>query len=431
MSFIPKDVILIWPSTNASIPAGWTRETALDGLYPKTAPVGSNPNSTGGAASHTHNAAANHGHSMNSHTHTVTLYQIGGDGNDSDSGGTELTAGHYHQPAISGVNGGALSSVSAVYDTVSNDPPYYTVIFVKPTAGQTIPNGMCALWYEATPPTGFTICDGSGGTPDLRNKYIKGAAGGADAGSTGGSTQNVHALTHTHSESSHYHYQYIYESGNVPGGGRRGQSGSNLAGLSHGHYVYLNANTAGSIGAASLTTSETVEPAYHKLVVIKNTAGASRPAVRGLIGLWLGTLASIPAGWRLCDGNNGTPDLRDKYLKVINTTGEIGNTGGSNTHTHGAQNHSHTGGSHAHTYNSGSSNLRHDIAGFSNGVGGGWEKLNKDHAHDNIHSIQNGTAGWGDASTSANSSSNEPQYRTVAPIMFKFSPTAGMLLAFL
>lgn len=34
----------------------------------------------------------------------------------------------------------------------------------------------------------------------------------------------------------------------------------------------------------------------------------------GCIVLWSGTIASIPSSWRLCDGTNGTPDLRDKFV---------------------------------------------------------------------------------------------------------------------
>lgn len=431
MSFIPKDVIIIWPGTNASIPAGFTRETSLDGLYPKTSFGTIFPNQTGGNSTHSHNASANHGHTMVDHGHTSVFDWAGGDGNDSDSGGAELTAYHRHTPTIYGTNGGSLSSVSAVYASVSNDPPYKTVIYIKPTTPQTIPASAVMLWNEATAPTGFGHCDGSSGRPDFRNLYLKGAAAGADGGSTGGSTTNVHNLTHTHTEASHYHYYTVHESGDVPGGGRRGSGSGGRSRLVHYHLVYLNANSAGSISTVSLTTTETVEPAYIKIAAVQNTAGINRPVTRGMIALWLGNLNAIPAGWRLCDGNNDTPNLLDKYFKIINTTAELGNTGGSNTHTHASQNHTHTGGSHTHSWNSANSNLRHDYAtDGASGVGGGWEVQNKDRAHGSVGSIGYSAVSWAAAATSANSSNNEPSYRTVAPIQFKFAPNAGMLLAF-
>ena len=34
----------------------------------------------------------------------------------------------------------------------------------------------------------------------------------------------------------------------------------------------------------------------------------------GVILMWSGTVASIPAGFAFCDGQNGTPDLRDRFV---------------------------------------------------------------------------------------------------------------------
>ena len=34
----------------------------------------------------------------------------------------------------------------------------------------------------------------------------------------------------------------------------------------------------------------------------------------GVISMWSGDLASLPAAWQLCDGTNGTPDLRDRFV---------------------------------------------------------------------------------------------------------------------
>jgi len=36
--------------------------------------------------------------------------------------------------------------------------------------------------------------------------------------------------------------------------------------------------------------------------------------MQGFIMLWHGAVVNIPAGWALCDGNNGTPDLRDRFV---------------------------------------------------------------------------------------------------------------------
>lgn len=61
--------------------------------------------------------------------------------------------------------------------------------------------------------------------------------------------------------------------------------------------------------------------------------------------LWHGPLVDIPTGWLLCDGNNGTPDLRDRFVKGVGNS--PGATGGQNTFSMNASEvppHSHTGG---------------------------------------------------------------------------------------
>ena len=34
----------------------------------------------------------------------------------------------------------------------------------------------------------------------------------------------------------------------------------------------------------------------------------------GLIAMWSGATNAIPSGWALCDGQNSTPDLRNKFI---------------------------------------------------------------------------------------------------------------------
>ena len=67
---------------------------------------------------------------------------------------------------------------------------------------------------------------------------------------------------------------------------------------------------------------------------------------KGSIIMWSGTIASIPVGWQLCDGTNGTPDLRDKFIVGANqdaggvaetiVSGTLTRAGGSATHIHEA-----------------------------------------------------------------------------------------------
>lgn len=55
----------------------------------------------------------------------------------------------------------------------------------------------------------------------------------------------------------------------------------------------------------------------------------------GTIQKWSGSIASIPAGFQLCDGTNSTPNLRDKFVIGAGTTYVPADVGGNFNHTHG------------------------------------------------------------------------------------------------
>lgn len=49
----------------------------------------------------------------------------------------------------------------------------------------------------------------------------------------------------------------------------------------------------------------------------------------GTIILWSGSISNIPAGFTLCDGSNGTPDLTDRFVVGAGSGYSVGGTGGS------------------------------------------------------------------------------------------------------
>ena len=54
---------------------------------------------------------------------------------------------------------------------------------------------------------------------------------------------------------------------------------------------------------------------------------------KGTIVLWSGTIATIPNGWVLCDGTNGTPDLRNRFVVGAGDEYSVGDKGGVKTYT--------------------------------------------------------------------------------------------------
>lgn len=50
--------------------------------------------------------------------------------------------------------------------------------------------------------------------------------------------------------------------------------------------------------------------------------GGVNPEIpEGIIAMWIGDADDIPSGWVVCDGDNGTPDLNNRYINLDSSTG--------------------------------------------------------------------------------------------------------------
>jgi microcystin-dependent protein len=109
--------------------------------------------------------------------------------------------------------------------------------------------------------------------------------------------------------------------------------------------------------------------------------------IGGII-MWSGTIATIPSNWKFCDGTNGTPDLRGRFVLSSGqgsglTNRTTGQTGGVETvtlteqqmpaHTHGVSASSTDAGGHSHTASVKDPGHSHqESSGSSNVNGGPW-----------------------------------------------------------
>ena len=66
------------------------------------------------------------------------------------------------------------------------------------------------------------------------------------------------------------------------------------------------------------------------------------PLPAGIIVIWRGAVVDIPAGWLLCDGSLGTPDLRDRFVEGAGGALSPDDTGGAVNHTHTFTSSGHT-----------------------------------------------------------------------------------------
>jgi microcystin-dependent protein len=93
---------------------------------------------------------------------------------------------------------------------------------------------------------------------------------------------------------------------------------------------------------ANDNTIQTYDNLYG-IIGTQPATGATIPA--GLISMWSGSIGSIPSGWYLCDGSNGTPNLTDRFIIGAGSTYAVNGTGGVSSITLTTNNmpaHTHT-----------------------------------------------------------------------------------------
>jgi microcystin-dependent protein len=135
----------------------------------------------------------------------------------------------------------------------------------------------------------------------------------------------------------------------------------------------------------------------------------------GGIIMWSGTIGNIPSGWVLCDGNNSTPDLRNRFIVGAGSTYPVTATGGTADANVVSHSHSFSGttdgvGDHNHSL-FGSSSGTTGTGAFENRVPSGSRTSGDAGAHD--HTFSGNTSSSGSSGTNA----NLPPYYALAYIM--------------
>lgn len=132
--------------------------------------------------------------------------------------------------------------------------------------------------------------------------------------------------------------------------------------------------------------------------------------------IWSGTTLNVPSGWLLCDGTNGTPDLRNRFVVGAGNTYALNATGGNKdaqlvSHSHSASTNtsSHT---HAYVHNDSSPNSytidRTAAAALYTFTGEPLVTNNGSHTHDVSNTSSAGESG---------TNKNLPPYYALAYIM--------------
>jgi microcystin-dependent protein len=126
---------------------------------------------------------------------------------------------------------------------------------------------------------------------------------------------------------------------------------------------------------ANATTRTLTVPNENGVIATQAYVAAWLPA--GVITLWSGASNAIPSGWALCNGSDGTPDLRNRFVVGAGSTYGVSATGGSAdatlvSHSHTASSSSSvsdSGHTHSGTLGVGYGGSNRGIAGFEEGRG--------------------------------------------------------------
>jgi hypothetical protein len=276
---VPSGGEILWYGVAANVPTGYVIDSYCANVFVRGAAAGGASNTPASDNSHTHTNPAATGSDPN-HTHP-----IGGGGTGGATGSTAVfgpgggsaASGNHNHDIPSGTSGaaGAHTHTLAGAASASAYPPYARLYWIKSTQEAALPVGGIVMWDNpiASAPDGCVLCNGSGGTPDLRDKFVYGAAADGDLGATGGSATHVHANANTGDAGAHTHSLAI-TSGGASGSASTGtQAGTSVA--SDGHSHGLNgtsdsqadhSHTIGNTGAASSL------PVYLKVYFVMRTS---------------------------------------------------------------------------------------------------------------------------------------------------------------
>jgi hypothetical protein len=172
-----------------------------------------------------------------------------------------LSSGYTYKLVLQDSN----SNVIATYDNI------YGILGTTSISGTSLPSGCIIMWSGAigSIPSGFYLCDGTNGTPNLRDRFIVGAGNAYSVAQTGGSADSI-VVTHTHTASvtdpGHFHIESVSQTA----GGTLGVTQNTNSGSTAVTTQTQNSFTGISVTNASTGSSGTNAnlPPYYALAYI-------------------------------------------------------------------------------------------------------------------------------------------------------------------
>lgn len=188
----------------------------------------------------------------------------------------------------------ALGAATATTATAGdNSTKVATTAFVTAAILAALPAGVIMIWSGSSGaiPSGWLLCNGASGTPDLRDKFVVGAGSTYAVNATGGSA-NATLVSHSHTititDPGHDHTANVTDPGhthNLPGGtssggtiqtqlgvnstASNGVSSSNTTGITVDNVSNTTGITASSNTQGSSATNANLPPYYALCYIMK------------------------------------------------------------------------------------------------------------------------------------------------------------------
>lgn len=239
--------------------------------------------------------------------------------------------------------------------------------FSIPVQEMEVPNGGIIMYTGTDTPTGFTKIDGLAFVMISSSTAVNKTATANDL------AYHTHSVPASSTDGAHVHWTSGGTNGAPTTSYYYWGQGITFAAAGHAHTVSAqNTSSAGGHSHAGFTSAASTWLTLPRVVLnfIKNTSGGMKIAPIGSI-VMIGSGVTVPNGWAICDGNNGTVDLRERFAYGATNNGDLLLSDGNKTHTHPTK-ATPSAGAHTHTYsptiNEGGGSVAIDAAG-SSGVG--------------------------------------------------------------
>lgn len=400
----PK-IIIPWNGAHASIPANWTRYTALDGRYPKAS--ASDLGGQAGASTHSHTGGVHtHSYASNGHSHTTgnitgaTVHKT--DAQHQDAPDQEVsTTGHIHSSKSTvGFTGSSISSDGFTTGNANNEYSRYHFIFLQGSVYLPLPSNTVVM-RDTTESR-----QNSAHFNDMDGRYMKGAGTGQDAGSPTDVGSHTHTQSHSHTM---IHTHGSVNSGGISSGLLGGKDIPSSSPGNHSHTVSFGNHTENPNNTDNVP-AETADLRYKELHFWE-TSGKANALVGDIV---MTDEATVPVGWE---------DLAydDFYIKG-KAEGQALSTGGSNTHNHPSLSHTHVGTSHTHSWTTNS------VGGSNAYRNGGSSNITGSHSHSGTTSAATNST-TGSTSASISTENHEPLHTKLKFIKLNFQLGGAALFA--